>query len=146
MATSIRCRSCIRKGAGSTCTPVNLNACRVVDFFYEQRSDVSTSYRNDAKMVNDQRLQRAEVRLGGQLVRKYTLGYLMSATPARGYASVPQLASVTETGADGIMTLPATTFVYNVDANGANLALTQISMASPPAEGLTGCTYPIDIK
>ena len=131
-----------------TCTPANLATCRVVDFFYEARPDVATSYRTGGKVVSDQRLQRIEVKLGGQLNKRYLLGHIMSAPTARGFAPISQLSSITESGADGITSLPPTTFTYNVatSANGASLALASPSVVPSPAEGLGGCTVAIDMN
>ncbi len=135
------------QGAGLACTPSNLSTCRTVDFLSEARTDVQTSYLTGAKIVSDRRLQAVEVRLGGQLVRKYTLGYTMSSATARSLRSVSQLTSLTETGADGTTALPPLTFTYNVDSNASQLSLGPTAMINDPAEALfENCAYPVDIN
>jgi YD repeat-containing protein len=146
------------QGSGLACSPTNLTACRTVDFITEPRNDVLTTYRMGQKIVYDRRLQTIEVKMGGQLVRKYILFYTQSLTTAKGLRSVSQLTSVTETGADGItwVSSPRHEFTYNVDANGSSLALAQTAMTGDPAEGLGGtiqnpptpsnCTHTVDIN
>ncbi len=143
---------------GLACTSAALASCRVVDFIPGPvvRSDSQASYSTGAKIVFSHLLQRIEVKLGGQLIRKYTLAYAMSTPIARADRSVSQLTSVTETGADGMTSLPATIFTYNVDAEGSALTLSQTLMTGDPAEGLGGtiqnppaprnCTYQIDMN
>ncbi|MBI3560395.1 MAG: VCBS repeat-containing protein [Gammaproteobacteria bacterium] len=133
-------------GNGLSCSPAVLTNCRVINFATEWRTDYTQTYEKGGLVTLYDRIKSIEIKMGNQLVRKYSLGYTMRESTARGYAPVSQLTSVTETAADGVTTLPATTFTYNVDANGSNLALTQTSMGTSPTEAIAGCTYSIDIN
>lgn len=146
------------QGPGLACTSAALVSCRVVDFIPDPviRPDPRISYSTGAKIVFSHRLQRIEVKLGGQLIRKYTLAYAMSTSIARADRSVSQLTRITETGADGTTALPDHIFTYNIDSQGAALTLSQALMTGDPAEGLGGviqnppaprnCTYQIDMN
>lgn len=104
------------------CTPTNLNACRTVDFALKSKSgDVFKTYAYGGFWVKtyDQLLDRIEVKLGGQLVRRYALTHgLVSPSPARGTQKETLLTQVTDTGADGTTSLP-TSFTYHSDADRA---------------------------
>ena len=79
-----------------------------IEFFAEPRPDVTFSYISGAKAALTERLQRIEVRVLGQLARKYTLTYQQS--PGAGRS---RLVSVQECGSDnGNSCLPAQTFEY----------------------------------
>ncbi len=121
------------QGAGLACTTANPSACRTIDFTTEPRPDYTVSYEKGGTVISYQRLQRIDVKLGGQLVRRYALGYTQRAAASRAYAAVSQLTSITETGADGISTLPPQIFSYNVDANGSSLNLIQTAVTGPSA-------------
>jgi RHS repeat-associated protein len=139
------------------CTPINLAACRVVNFIYQSRTDPVTSYRTGAKIVSDQLLQRIDVYLGGQLTRNYNLYYVYyNPVTARIYRAVSQLESIQEAGADGISSGPRLSFTYNVDVYAASAGLAKVDMIGSPAEGLGGpltnpaspsnCTYSVDMN
>jgi YD repeat-containing protein len=134
------------QGPGLACTPTNLTTCRQVDFFTEQRSDLITSYHSGANVVEDKRLKTIDVRLGGQLLRRYTLSYTMSPATARRFRSVSQLASVTETGADGSTSLPPTIFTYHVDTNSSTLDFTDTAFAVGVDNGMQQYLQATDIN
>lgn len=131
---------------------------REVNFNLKQRTgDVSTSYATGAPIINDKLLDYIDVKLGGQLVRRYTLGHtLASMNPAKGDAAVNLLTSVTETGADGVTSMPATKFTYHLDSSPDAVAI-QV-MAQNQASGLVSlggpftpnsfpnCVYAIDLN
>ncbi|MBI3560529.1 MAG: VCBS repeat-containing protein [Gammaproteobacteria bacterium] len=140
------------QGSGLPCTAsgitaVDITVCRSIDFFSEGRPDYTNSYVKGGRITTTARLRQIDVKLGFKLIKRYTLGYTTRAQTARGYAAVSQLTSITETGADGITSLPATTFIYNVDLNGANLALnTQTNTLNPTEAISASCTVTIDIN
>ena len=123
-------------GVGGCSPPGNLSTCRTVEFDYETRTDRIVSYRTGARIVNDQRLRKIDVKMAGVLVRRYALAYTMSTPTNRAYASASQLSSISEIGADGTLSLGPTQFSYNVDANGSSLGFAGITMTGDPPEGL----------
>ncbi len=84
-----------------------LSSFHTVEFVWEMRSDVQATYGQSAVVKNDQRLKTILVKSAGALVRKYELAYTYAASTFRS-----RLTSITEYGADGTSTLPATTFTY----------------------------------
>ena len=81
---------------------------RQVLFTNETRPEAATiSYRGGYAHVLGSRLADIEVRFDGSLVRRYDLSYGVSASSNRSL-----LAAITETGDDGVTTLPATRFSY----------------------------------
>ncbi len=76
-----------------------------VSLGYEGRPDLWTDYRPGFKVATTRRLQRLEMRYDGELIRAYELGY--EADPNQSL-----LTTITQFGADGVSTLPRTTFAY----------------------------------
>jgi RHS repeat-associated protein len=75
-----------------------------IEVTYEPRPDVHTLFSSGIRRVLGQRVKAIEVTLGGDLVRRYTLGY------APGNRSL--LASVDMVGTDGVTALPQLTLSY----------------------------------
>ncbi|AWI08316.1 FG-GAP-like repeat-containing protein [Ereboglobus luteus] len=78
-----------------------------VQFDYGDRPDVSSGYIRGAKVTSNNRLETIKVFYGSEMVRKYELAYVQ-----RDYNNRSMLASVTESGADGMAYKPIT-FEYS---------------------------------
>jgi RHS repeat-associated protein len=119
------------QATGLTCTPSALTSCRTVEFKYKTRTgDVTHSYNTGGRVRLDWLLDYIDVKLGGQLVRRYKLGHtLTSPNPTRGNAVANRLTTITEYGADGTTSLPPTQFKYHVDeAYSSTLGLGHINL------------------
>ncbi len=94
---------------------------------YEDRPDPSRLFSRGIKQALSQRLERIEVKHGGDLVRRYDLRYSDDAHP--------RLVAVTLVGRDGEASMPAATFEYTgsiLDAAGTSPSAELVSMQSPP--------------
>lgn len=78
-----------------------------VNFHIEPRPDAASSFVSGARVITAKRLSAIEVRTSGQLVRRYELGYAISAGSGRSL-----LSSVTEYGSAGMTALPVVRFRY----------------------------------
>ncbi len=83
-------------------SPVN-----AVTFTTEMRPDTDVSYRSGFQVRTTQRLKEIAAYVQGQLARKYMLAYAQSQRTGRSL-----LSTVTQIGADGMTSLPPTTFAY----------------------------------
>ncbi|MEK6750329.1 MAG: SpvB/TcaC N-terminal domain-containing protein, partial [Pseudomonadota bacterium] len=148
------------QGVDLACTPTNLTFCRTVDFIYIQRNYDAPSVTSPGYiLISDKLLSGVEIKLGGQLVRKYALNYNLSAATKRGVSQTNQLTTITEYGADGVSALPATKFSYHIDGYDYDLSLRINAMSGDPVEALGGplvagttsqpdraCTYSADMN
>lgn len=75
-----------------------------VDIAYESRPDVHTLFSSGIKKVLSRRAKAISVTLGGELVRRYTLGYAPG--------NLSQLVTVAMVGTDGVTALPTLTLSY----------------------------------
>jgi RHS repeat-associated protein len=105
----------------------DLSPANRVDFITESRSDVDVSYRSGSPVATAKRLKEIAAYAQGQLARKYVLTYAASGRTGRSL-----LASVRQTGADGVASLPAATFAYQ-DAAGSTYSLKSNSASSSTA-------------
>lgn len=83
-----------------------LSTFRTVEFGYESRTDVTTTYA-DGKVIADQRLKSISVKSNGSLARKYEFGYTMSSATGRSI-----MTSLREYGSDGTSQLPEKTLYW----------------------------------
>ena len=140
------------------CTPLNVvnGYCRTVDFVLKPRTgDIGYTYAAGYGVAEDKLLWRIDVKLGGELVRRYEMAHdLISPAVARGTAKLNQLTSVTEIGPDFVTSLPATTFAYHTDPVVEPNKLVGSSVygtkpAEPLGQGLSqpgACTYTVDLN
>ncbi|UCB57641.1 MAG: VCBS repeat-containing protein [Candidatus Omnitrophota bacterium] len=78
-----------------------------VDFILQDRKDISSSYRFDAKMQTNKRLYQLDIKVNAVRTRKYVLDYIYSKESKRSL-----LSSLAQYGADGTSALPPITFNY----------------------------------
>ncbi len=78
-----------------------------VQLFYDGRPDTRTDYRSGFLVRTTKRLARVDVMYDDDLIRRYEIGYA-----AHPHWSLPT--TITLIGADGVSTLPTTTFGYAV--------------------------------
>ena len=78
-----------------------------VDFIYEARNDILSSYRSGYEIITAKRLSTIDIFANGQRSRKYILNYIYSADTARSI-----LNSITQYGDDGVTALNPITFSY----------------------------------
>ncbi len=116
-----------------------LSSFHTVEFVWEVRSDVQANYGQSAVVKNDQRLKTILVKSAGVLVRKYELAYTYAAS-----TFLSRLASITEYGADGTSTLPATSFTY-FDTSTSPIPSTFTS-APNTASASDGSVYYVDVN
>jgi len=81
--------------------PTGFSPTHYVYFGMEARDDETFSYRSGTCITTRKRLSTIEVRVSGNLVRKYNLSYNYSVSTSRS-----MLTSVTEIGADGVVINP----------------------------------------
>jgi RHS repeat-associated protein len=93
-----------------------------IEITYEARPDVHTLFSSGIKKVLSRRAKAISVTLGGELVRRYTLGY------APGNRS--QVVSVAMVGTDGVTALPTLTLSYTEPSFAADGQTTR--MGYPP--------------
>jgi len=94
-----------------------------VAFTYEDRPDVDRSYRSGTLIATAKRLKEIAAYASEQLARKYVLAYTASRRTGRSL-----LTAVTHVGADGVTSLPSTTFTYQ---DGAPTSYTLTSNTTP---------------
>ncbi len=94
--------------------PTGLAPTNQVDFILENRPDGETSYRSGFGFTTAKRLKAIETRVlvddSLTLTRRYELAYTQSRRTGRSL-----LSSVTQIGADGVTSLPPSTFSYQDD-------------------------------
>ncbi|MFH1245215.1 MAG: SpvB/TcaC N-terminal domain-containing protein [Candidatus Omnitrophota bacterium] len=78
-----------------------------VNFIYENRNDVLSSYRSAFEVSTAKRLSTIDISTQGDRVRKYVIQYIYSAQTSRSL-----LSAVTTYGRDGASSLPPVTFEY----------------------------------
>lgn len=78
-----------------------------VDFIYEERSDVISSYRATFEIKTSKRLKVIDIQANGERARKYVLTYAYSPATSRSI-----LTAVTQYGSDEATALPPITFEY----------------------------------
>jgi RHS repeat-associated protein len=78
-----------------------------VRVFYEERPDPRTDYRSGFRIRTSRRVDHIDMLYDDALIRRYSLGY-------GAHAHWSLLTTITQYGADGVTTLPVTTFGYAV--------------------------------
>lgn len=81
-----------------------------VDFILTNRPDTNFTFISGCRVTSSQLLSEIDVKVSGQNVRKYALGYTQSSSTLRSL-----LTSVTQYGSDFASALPPLTFSYSVD-------------------------------
>src|SRR5438552_291617 len=103
-----------------------LPATHTVEFQLEDRNDRSFSFQAGYRVAQNKRLSQIQVRVSGDPVRRYALGYTYSPSTGRSL-----LTGVTEFGADDISSLPPTTFDYQVKPTGFETGQTWGPVGTP---------------
>jgi RHS repeat-associated protein len=115
-----------------------LSTFKTVQFIYEVRPDPRIDYTMGAREVLNNRLISVDVRVGGNLVRRYALSY---SDPSSGKAESPDtgqslLRSVQVFGSDGITSLPPHKFDYTQLVHNLSSGIHWDNISVPP--GYTG--------
>ncbi|MBM3248005.1 MAG: hypothetical protein FJZ10_01070 [Candidatus Omnitrophica bacterium] len=84
-----------------------------IGFSWDERGDIAISYRSGFAITTAWRCNQIDVKIAGQLQRSYKLNYTYSSSTSRSL-----LTSITQYGADGVTSLPATTFSYQETQKG----------------------------
>jgi len=95
----------------------NLSPFATVEFDFENRPDIMFSYFSRFLIKTEKRLSAVKVFVQGALQRKYQFSYAQSPITERSL-----LTGVTQYGADGISSLPMTTFSYQQSDKGFQAA------------------------
>ena len=110
-----------------------LPATHTVEFQLEDRNDRSFSFQAGYRVAQNKRLSQIQVRVSGDPVRRYALGYTYSPSTGRSL-----LTGVTEFGADDISSLPLTTFDYQVKPTGFETGQTWGPVEAPNSNSTEG--------
>ncbi|MFO0983285.1 MAG: toxin TcdB middle/N-terminal domain-containing protein [Planctomycetota bacterium] len=97
---------------------VLIGGARSVEFEWENRPDVWSTFGAGFEQSYRHRLKAIHVKVGGALVRRYQLTYDQDPTNGRS-----RLVRIAQLGSDGVQSLPATEFLYHDEVLGFDVAV-----------------------